>query len=81
MTDDNYIYFKTNLNELIEKYKGRFIVIKKAEVISDYECFDDAYKNTIKTEELGTFLIQQCISLEDESAHFAWNNVTFSQVV
>jgi len=81
MTDNNYDYFKTNLNELIEQYDGRFVVIKDANIISVYDSFNEAYINTIKTEKLGTFIIQKCVKPENDKTHFAWNNVSFSQVV
>ena len=81
MTDRNYIYFKSNIDKLIEQYNGRFVVIKDATVIADYENFDEAYASTLKTEELGTFLIQQCVDPENSIAHFAWYNVSFNQAV
>ena len=81
MTDANYLFFKSHIDELITRYDGRFIVIKDESIIADYSTFDEAYNNTIKTEELGTFLIQQCVNLEDDAARFAWHNVSFSQVV
>ena len=71
MTDANYTYFKDNLDKLIEQYGGRFVVIKDAAIVADYSSFDEAYTNTIKTEALGTFLIQQCVNQENDGAHFA----------
>ena len=79
--DKNYMYFKDHLDELIAAYGGRFVVIKDAAVIADYDSFENAYDNTIHSEPLGTFIIQHCVSPENDAAHFAWNNVAFSQVV
>jgi hypothetical protein len=81
MENENYTYFKAHLDELIERYDGRFIVIKGTEVIDDYGSFDEAYNETVKSEALGTFLIQQCVKPENDTAHFAWHNIAFSQVV
>ena len=79
--DDNYIFFVENLHSLVEKYEGKFIVIKEQSVIAVFDSFSDAYARTIITEELGSFIIQLCS--QDAllpSAKFAWNNVTFSPV-
>jgi hypothetical protein len=81
VTDKNYAYFTAHLDEFIERYDGRFVVIKNASVIADYGSFDEAYNNTIKSEALGTFLIQQCVRPENDTDYFAWHNVSFSQVV
>jgi len=79
--EKNYTYFKDHLDELIALYGGRFVVIKEAAVIADYDSFEKAYANTIQSEPLGTFIIQQCVTPDNDTAHFAWNNVAFSQVV
>jgi hypothetical protein len=78
---DEYDYFTSSLDELLSKYSGRYIAIKNGTVIGDYDNFDDAYVNTSKTEKLGSFIIQHCVSDDEDSvAHFAWNNVSFKQV-
>ena len=77
---ENYTYFKQVLPSLLETMRGKFVVIKEAAIIGKYETFDDAYTQTIKTEEIGTFLIQECIELEASSAQFAWSNVSFASV-
>ena len=77
----NYEYFRKNLQTLVKKYDGKFIVIKDKTVIGDYDTFDDAYTETTKTENLGDFIIQHCASdALEPTAHFAWNNVEFSSV-
>ncbi len=78
MCDKNYEYFTMNFDELHLKYVNKFIVIKECKVIGDYESFDEAYQNTIKTEEIGTFLIQQCVSLDSTANFFYSNNVVFA---
>jgi hypothetical protein len=79
--NNNYDFFVNNLMDLVKDYDGKFIVIKEQRVIASYDSFDDAYVETTKTEILGNFIIQHCISSALEpSAHFAWTNVTFSSV-
>ena len=60
MCDENYSYFKKDFKNLYDKYANKFIVIKDQNVIGVFDTFDKAYEETIKTEELGTFLIQLC---------------------
>lgn len=59
MAIKNYNYFKKHLRELNRRYGNKFIVLKDCRVIGAYDTFDDAYKTTIKSEQLGTFIIQK----------------------
>jgi len=77
MTDKNYAYFTEHLDELIEKYSGKHIVIKDESIIGVYDTFKEAYDYTIKTEELGTFIIQQCVTEDEEMITFVSGNVAF----
>lgn len=66
MLEKEFKYFLNNQKELVEKYNGKFIVIKDSSVIGSYDSNAEAYNETIKKgEELGTFLIQHCIPGED----------------
>jgi len=79
--DKNYSFFEDNLQELIDKYGNKFVAIKDQKVIGVHDSFDDAYVETIKGEDLGSFIIQHCSSdALMPSANFAWNNVAFSPV-
>ena len=60
---NDYEYFINNLSELYKKYGHRFLVIKEQQVIGTYDEFGAAYDETIKTEELGTFIIQECVDI------------------
>jgi hypothetical protein len=51
-------YYVKNQETLVKQYKGKFIVIKGDAVIGDYETILEAYKQTEKNHEVGTFLIQ-----------------------
>lgn len=62
MLDKEFNYYKENQKQLAEKYSDQFIVIKDNNVIGVYETEQQAYEETIKNHELGTFLIQQCFS-------------------
>jgi len=81
MSRINYSFFKAHFAELLERYSGKYVVIKDEAVIGAYESFDEAYLVTTKKEELGTFIIQQCVEISDDNtASFMSNNVMFAQV-
>jgi len=65
------------LDELIDNYSGKHVVIKDESIIGVYETFKEAYNNTINTEEFGTFIIQQCVPEEEEMITFVSGNVAF----
>ncbi len=74
----DYEYFKAHRDELIEKYPNKFVVIKSCAVVAVYDAFMEAYNETVKTEALGTFIIQQCVDDDSTAAHFHNSNVKFA---
>ena len=60
MLENEFKYYLEHQSELVEKYNGKFIVLKNGIVIGAYNSNREAYIETVKTEELGTFLIQHC---------------------
>ncbi len=60
MLDKELQYYIDNQLELIEKYQGKFLVIKDQKIIGNYSSEIEAYSETVKNHELGTFLIQEC---------------------
>ena len=58
--EKEFKYYLAHQNELVEKYNGKFIVIKDEKVIGAYASESDAIETTAKTHELGTFLVQKC---------------------
>lgn len=65
MLEKEFEFYLKNQESLVEKYNGKFIVIKGEDVIGAYDSHGDAYTETTKTEKLGTFLIQHCIAGSD----------------
>lgn len=53
-------YYLAHQAQLVKQYNGKVIVIKDNAVIGDYDSEFQALEETIKTHELGTFLIQIC---------------------
>lgn len=74
MIDSNFKYFNDNFEELCKSYLGKYIVIKDESVIGRYNSFDEAFNETIKTEEIGSFLIQLCSSDEDNNINYFYSN-------
>lgn len=60
MLDKEFKYYIDNQAELVSKHKGKFLVIKDLSVIGVYNSEIEAYSETVKIHELGTFLIQEC---------------------
>lgn len=60
MLKEEFEFYLAHQEELVEKYRGKFIVIKNKKVIGEYDTEVDAYAKTVANEELGTFLIQEC---------------------
>jgi hypothetical protein len=58
-------YYLDNQDELVKKYDGRILVIMGEKVVGDYENYDDAYFDSVKKYELGTFLLQECTEGEE----------------
>ena len=60
MLDKEFMYYEKNKEDLNKKYNNKYIVIKNENIIGVYNSHEDAVKESIKTEELGTFLVQHC---------------------
>ena len=58
--EEEFNYYLRHQEELIRKYKGKFVVIKGDVVIGDYESELEAVEETSKQHQLGTFLVQKC---------------------
>jgi hypothetical protein len=58
--EKEFRYYLDHQDELVARYKGKYVVIKNGEVIGDYDDETEAIRETSKTYELGTFLVQKC---------------------
>ena len=75
--DEDYIFFEKNMERLYEKYGHKFLAIKGQNVIGVYDTFQEALDVTLKTEKLGTFLIQECFKNREENMQFFQGNVSY----
>ncbi len=62
--EKEFQFYKAHQKELLEKYEGRYLVIKGEEVVGDYGSEIEAYERAQEKYALGTFLIQYCLSGE-----------------
>lgn len=62
---DEFEYYLEHQADFVAKYAGRYIVLKNHEVLGVYETNIEAYQETEKEHELGTFLIQFVQAGED----------------
>lgn len=63
MTDNlkaDYDYFVKNKDQFLKDYSDKFIVIKNKQVIGVYDDQVEAFTETTKEHEQGTFIVQHC---------------------
>jgi hypothetical protein len=60
MLDKEFKFYLDHQEDLVKNYNGKYLVIKGEEVIGVFDTEDQAYFETEKTIEPGTFLIQLC---------------------
>ena len=60
MLDKEFQYYLDHQSELVVKYDGKYLIIKGDSVLDVYDTKDEAYFESEKKYELGTYLIQHC---------------------
>jgi len=72
--DVDFNYFLENMKDFYRSYGQKFVVVKNQGILGVYENFDKALESTLKTEKMGTFLIQECFDSKDKMVcHFQGN--------
>jgi hypothetical protein len=59
-------FYLSHQDEMVEKYDGRYVVIKNGDVLGAYDDELSAVTETQKAHELGTFLVQKVSSGDAE---------------
>jgi phosphopentomutase len=75
--DKDYLFFFTNIEELYSKYGHKFLAIKDKRVLGAYDTFKKALEETIKTDKIGTFLVQECFKSKKDTIGYFQTNVLF----
>lgn len=65
MLEKEFKYYIANQEELVKKFRGKFLVIRGEEVVGNFDTFEDALAASQEKYEIGTFLIQECLPGED----------------
>jgi hypothetical protein len=60
MQDRDFEWFLENYNDLYDKYGRSFLAIKNEKVLGVYSSFNEAVDATLLSEEIGTFIVQEC---------------------
>ena len=58
--NQDFNWFIENYESLYKKYGNCYLAIKDKAVLGKYNTFADGVHMTEKTEEIGTFIVQQC---------------------
>lgn len=60
MGNKDFEWFLENYDNLFLKYGRKFLAIKDQKVIGVYDEAGEAVRQTMKSEELGSFIVQKC---------------------
>lgn len=77
MLEEEFKYFLNHKSELFNKYPGKYVVIIGDTVVGSYESEIEAYNESLKSHELGTFLIQLCTSGTESYTHTFHSRAVF----
>ena len=62
MFSEELDFFITNQDELVRKYRGKFLALKGRDILGVYSSALEAFIATQATHKLGSFMIQPCES-------------------
>ena len=60
MQSSDFNWYLDNLPSLYRSYGTHFVAIKDKSILGVYNTYAEAVNETKKTEDLGTFIVQQC---------------------
>jgi hypothetical protein len=75
--EKEFQYFLEHQDELVQKYRRKFVVIKNERVINAFDSELEAVQETAKNHELGTFLVQRCEPGSDSYTQSFHSRVAF----
>ena len=76
--DTDFEWFERNMPALYKRHGHKFLAIKGRRVLGAYGTFEAALGDTLKTQAMGTFLIQECFKTVEESVLHFQGNVAFA---
>ncbi len=78
MLKREFDYYLKHQDELVKKYNGKFVVIVGEKVVGAYDTEMEAYLQSKKEHELGTFLIQECTPGDEAYTQVFHSRVSFA---
>ncbi len=57
---EDFKWFIDHYDEIKKEYGDTFVVIKDKKILGSYKTYAEGVKETEKTEEVGTFIVQEC---------------------
>lgn len=79
MLKEEFQFYLDHQSELLQQYKGKFVVIVGNSVVGAYRSFKEAVLRSAKKYALGTFLVQECTEGDEAyTDHFYNSNVIFA---
>lgn len=78
MLETEFKYYKDNQEELVKRYKDKFLVIAGNEIAGVYNTQLEAYTEAKKKYEPGRFLIQHCLPGKNSTTQTYHSRVIFS---
>lgn len=57
---EDFAWFKEHYTEFQDKYGKSFIAIKNKKILGVYDNYGTGVRETAKTEDLGSFIVQEC---------------------
>jgi fibrillarin-like rRNA methylase len=73
--NQEFQFFLQNMETFYKTYGHKFVAVKNQGILGAYDSFNDALDTTLKTEELGTFLIQEIFDDREKMVHHFQGNV------
>jgi hypothetical protein len=78
MLELEFKYYIEHQDELVQKYNGKYLVIKGEQIAGAYDTKVEAYTETSKKYETGSFLIQRCSPGNKDYTQTFYSRVSFS---
>lgn len=73
-----FSFYLSHQDEMVEKYDGKYVVIKNETVLGAYDDDLSAVAETQKSHEIGTFLVQKVSEGDTEYSQTFQSRVVFS---
>jgi len=74
--DRDFSYFLENMESLYREHGPKFVAVKNLGILGVYDTFETALNTTLETENIGSFLIQECFDDRSKMVRHFQGNVS-----